>query len=425
MKKFTCFVFVFLLVIFQFSSFVYCADEVIANNELSTYSPVCLLMEAKTGKVLYEKNGYEQNYPASITKLMTAILTVENCSLDEVAKVSYNAVFSVPPDYTNAALQVDEEFTIEQLLNVFLIPSANDAGFVLAEHVAGSTESFVSMMNSKATEIGCLNTHFSNPSGIHADDHYSTAYDLALIGRYAMQYDVIRNIVCKTSYRLPATDKYTRDDRFFVTTNSMLRENFTKYYDTRVTGMKTGYTEHALDCIVATAKQDDLELIAVILKSGYTESGLRQKYLDCKTLFDYGFENYKLEKIALANNVCENIKIHGATSDTENLDLLYKDDISAFVSKDFNIENIQPVITLRENLDAPISANETIGKVEYKIDDISYSCDLIAKSNVEAFPLLEIAIKTGAIIILLFIVLELIRLMNPKKKRKSRKGKHI
>lgn len=422
MKKFKFFIFIFLfmfVVCFCFSAY---AENSVSNsnNNVTTLSPVALLMDAKTGKVLYEKNGYEQNFPASTTKLMTAILAVENCNLSDIVKVSYNAVFSVPYDYTNAALQVDEELTVEQLLNALLIPSANDAGFALAEHIAGSTESFASMMNSKATEIGCKNTHFTNPSGIHNDNHYSTAYDLALIGRYAMQYDTIMNIVCKTSYRLPVTNKYERDDRYFVTTNSMIRENFTSYYDSRVTGLKTGYTEHALDCIVASAKQNDLDLIVVILGAGYESNGLRQKYLDCHTLFDYGFKNYTMSQIVSKDDVCKTIKIDGATSETENLNLVYKDSISAFVPTSFDTTSVEPSITLRDNLTAPISAGEVIGKATYTIDDISYTTDLLAQSDVKPFPLLEICIKTGFIIILFFIVLELVRLIKPKKKRRRK-----
>ena len=348
---------------------------------------------------------------------MTAILTVENCNLDDVAKVSHTAVFSVPWDYTNAALQVDEELTIEDLLNVLLIPSANDAGFVLAEHIAGSTESFASMMNSKAQEIGCKNTHFTNPSGIHNDDHYSTAYDLALIGRYAMQYDVIKNIVCKTSYTLPATSKYPKDDRYFVTTNSMLRESFKNYYDERVTGLKTGYTEHALDCIVSTAKQDDLELIVVILNAGYTEAGLRQKYLDCKTLFDFGFENYEKKEIVKENNICNNIEVSGATKETKNLNLLYNTSIYAFVPKNFDVSKIDNNITLKDDIKAPISTGEKIGEIEYIIDEVSYKTDLIAETDVIKSPVMEIIIKTGIVFIIILIVLGLIRLMKPKKKK--------
>ena len=420
-KKFIFICFSFIILFNILSSFVFADVYLVDTSNISTLSPVCLLMEAKTGEILYEKNGYEVMYPASTTKLMTAILTIENCNLDDVAKVSHGAVFSVPWDYTNAALQVDEELSIEDLLNVLLIPSANDAGFVLAEHIAGSTESFASMMNSKAQEIGCKNTHFTNPSGIHNDDHYSTAYDLALIGRYAMQYEEIRNIVCKTNYRLPATAKYVNDDRYFVTTNSMLRESYKNYYDERVTGLKTGYTEHALDCIVATAEQDDMNLICVILNAGYTEAGLRQKYLDCRTLFDFGFENYEIKNVVSANDVYDNIKIDGATKETENLNLLYKDSISAFVPKTYDISYAEKNIVLKENIKAPINSGDVIGKIDYTINEHTYSTDLIAASNVEPFPWMEIFIKIGIAFALILILMIIIRLIKPKKKKYRRK----
>ena len=404
-----------------FSNFSYAENE-----DIETFSPVALLMDAKTGKVLYEKNGYEQNYPASTTKLMTAILTVENCDLSDIATVSYNAVMSVPYDYTNAALQVDEELTIEQLLNVLLIPSANDAGNVLAEHIAGSIESFATMMNTKALEIGCKNTHFTNPSGIHNDGHYSTAYDLALIGRYAMQYDTIKNIVTKTSYRLPATNKYETDNRYFVTTNSMLRESFKSYYYEYVTGLKTGYTEHALDCIVATAKKDDMELIVVILHAGYNPDGLRQKYLDCKTLFEYGFNNYTLKTIATKDTVCKTIEVNGATKETKNLDLLYKNDISIFLSNKDAQNSIEPTITLKDNLCAPITQGEIVGKAEYVADDITYSSDLVAASTVEAYSYIGLIFKILAILLILGILYCILGLTKPKKKKnKKRKIKYI
>ena len=137
-----------------------------ATEEVSTYSPTCLLMEASTGKVIYDKNGYEKAYPASTTKIMTAILTLEHCNLTDVATASYEAVYSVPVGYSNANIQVGEELTINQLLNVLLINSANEAANVLAEHIAGSVDSFATMMNAKAEEIGCLNTHFVNPNGV-------------------------------------------------------------------------------------------------------------------------------------------------------------------------------------------------------------------------------------------------------------------
>ena len=152
-------------------------------NDITTNSSSCLLMDAKTGKIIYAKNAYEKLYPASTTKLMTAILTLENCKLTDTAIVSHNAIYSIPVGYSHASLKEDEELTIEQLLNVLLIPSANDAAIVLAEHISGSVEEFSKLMNEKAKSLGCLNTNFVNPNGIQNKNHYSTAYDLALIGK--------------------------------------------------------------------------------------------------------------------------------------------------------------------------------------------------------------------------------------------------
>lgn len=161
-----------------------------------------------TGKILYEKDAHKKMYPASTTKIMTAILALENRSLTDTANVSYNAIFTVPVGYSNANLQLDETLTYEQLLHVLLIPSANDAANVIAEDIAGSVESFSSMMNTKAREIGCENTNFVNANGVHNENHYSTAYDLALIGKYAMENETFRKIVSTVRYTLPVTNKW-------------------------------------------------------------------------------------------------------------------------------------------------------------------------------------------------------------------------
>ena len=185
-------------------------------------SPSALLMDLKTGKILYEKNINEKMYPASLTKIMTAILVLENCDLNDVATVSDFAVSSVPFGYVTADLQVGEELKVEQLLNVLLVGSCNDAATVLAEHVAGSVENFSIMMNKKAKELGCNNTNFVNPNGLHSENHYSTAYDLSLISKYAMKNETFRKIVSKLSYKLPTTNKYTKKDRVFYNANSLL-----------------------------------------------------------------------------------------------------------------------------------------------------------------------------------------------------------
>ena len=179
------------------------------SNQIQTLSQACILIDSSTGKILYEKDSKKRKYPASTTKMMTAILAIEKCNLADIATVNETAISkkAVPDGYTNAKLVAGEKFTIEQLLNVLLIPSANDAANVLAEHISGSVEEFSKLMNEKAKEIGCLDTNFVNPSGIHNDNHYSTAYDLSLIAQYGMKNEIFRNIVCKTSCKLSTTDK--------------------------------------------------------------------------------------------------------------------------------------------------------------------------------------------------------------------------
>lgn len=415
--KLILFIFIFLLqfVIFTSPSF---ADA----GVLDIYSPSCILMDAKTGKILYEKNSKEVRFPASTTKIMTAILTVENCKLDDIATVSHNAIFSVPVSYSHASLKEGEELTIEQLLNVLLIPSANDAAFVLAEHISGSVEEFANLMNQKAKEIGCLNTHFVNPNGIHSKDHTSTAYDLALMGKYAMQNSTIREIVKKTSYTLPTTNKYDKTDRIFNTTNDLIVENNSNakdnYYYPYATGIKTGYTTDAGSCIIAGAKKDDVELVAVILGGESTESGLSERYLDCINLFNYGFDNYHI--LHKANSILKQISISGGTDDTKNVNLLIKDEISIFTSNASDLDNLEPEITLNKNLRAPIAANSVIGKITYTLDNETYSSDLIAETDVIASSFLPILLR----ILLIFITLYLLYLLlKPSKKDKNMRNK--
>lgn len=357
-----------------------------AGKEPELYSPSVILVDAKTGSVLYEKNAHEKLYPASTTKIMTAILTLEYCNLDDMATVSANAIKIVPKGYTHANLVEGEELRVEDLLNVLLIPSANDAANVLAEHVAGSIESFATMMNSKALELGCENTHFTNPSGIHDDNHYSTAYDLSLIGRYAMKNDTFRKIVCKTRYTLPITNKYTQENRTFNTTNDLLKVNHSSkasnYYYEYAYGIKTGYTDKANSCIVAGAKKDNVDVIVVILNGPNTSDGLNGRFLDCKTLFKYAFENYTSEELCLKNQVITNISVNKATKDTKKLNLIAEDSIYAVMKNEVNKEEVPKIIEMNQNVKAPIEKGQVIGKVTYKVNGVDYTSNLLAENDV-------------------------------------------
>lgn len=394
-------------------------NTTVNSNIPSTYSPACILMDQNSGKILYSKNANTKMYPASTTKIMTAILTLENCKLDEVATASHNAVYSIPYSYSVATIQEGEELTIEQLLNVLLIPSANDAAVVLAEHIAGSVEAFADMMNNKAVEIGCKNTHFVNPNGIHNEDHYSTAYDLALMGQYAMKFDVFRSIVSKTSYALPATAKYDKEDRLFNTTNDLIKKNYRSsprnYYYEYATGAKTGYTDAAKSCIVATATKDDVSLIAVVLHDSTTDEGLSQRALDCKALFEYGFNNYSEKTIVNKTDVAKQITVENATKETENLDLLYEDSLEGLIPNNVDISTYTPNIKLSDNISAPIFEGTKLGTATFDIDGFSYTCDLVASHTVYKSNYTKTLMELALLIIFLFIFAKFLHFVNNRK----------
>lgn len=320
--------------------------------------------------------------------------------------------------YSHANLQEGEELTIEELLNVLLIPSANDAAVVLAEHIAGSVEDFADLMNEKAKEIGCTNTNFVNPNGIHDSEHYSTAYDLALIGLYAMQFSDIMRIAAVTQYTLPATNEYSETDRIFNATNGLI-DSSSKYYYEYATGLKTGYTNKAGSCIVATAEKDGRELLSVILKS----NSVAERYEDCETLFEYGFENYSYETLCTAGSVVDTIEITNATEETKNLDVVIKDDISALVSSDTSLSTLTPTIEIETDLEAPIAENDVVGKISYTIDGEEYYSDLIAGSDVVYFGF-EVFIFRGLLIFLILLIIYLLLSHYSKNKPSRRRKKY-
>jgi len=394
--------------------------SIIFANDVSINAPSAILMEASTGKIVYEKNIYDRMYPASLTKVLTAIIVLENCKLEEVVTASYDAVMGVEYGYVTANLQVGEELTVDELLNVLLIASANDAARILAEYVAGSVEEFAILMNKKAQEIGCKDSNFVTPNGIHDDNHYSTAYDLALISQYAMKNNTFREIVKKTYYILPATNKYENDDRVFGTTNELLlvnnNERKDNYYYKYVTGIKTGFTTPAGYCLAASAEKNGLEYIVIVLDAGQTEDGMSARYIDAKTLFDYGYDNFLMKKVTQKGNSIQTIEVKNATKETKKLDVLIDDDVYAFVKKEEINSQIIPEIKIEENLKAPIEKEAIVGKVTYDINGIKYEKNLIAAEKVEKSNILIKFIILFIIILGIFLII-LIKNIKAKNKR--------
>ena len=358
---------------------------------------------------------------------MTAILTLEHCELTDTATVSHDAIYSVPIGYAHAYLKEGEILTIEQLLNVLLIPSANDAANVLAEHIAGSISSFTTMMNTKALELGCLNTNFVNANGIQAENHYSSAYDLAIMGRYAMQNETFRRIVSTTKYTLPATNKYLENNRFFENTNELIlpddRDSVDNYYYEYATGLKTGYTTVAKECIVASAKKDDKEFILVILGAERTENGLSGRFIDCKNLFNYAFENYTTHIINKENSVLKQVEVSNSGIFNKNLDVVVKDEIKLVVKKDTNISTITPNIEITSDLKAPISKNTVIGTITYNVDGNTYTSNLLAGSDIAESNGFSTFLTILSIILVLYFLYRLFKLDTKKRKRKRKSYK--
>ncbi len=416
---FICMLLIFSLII-SLNFNVY-AEEV---DKPDISSPSVLLMDLSSGKVLFEKNMNDKRYPASLTKIMTAILTIENCNLDEVATVSSNAVMSLSSGYVTANLQVGEELTVDQLLHVLMVGSSNDAAIVLAEHISGSVEEFSKLMNEKAAEIGCASTHFVNPNGTHDTDHYSTAYDLALIAKYAMQNQTFRQIVSTTSYQLPATDKYKNNDRLFTTTNSLLIVNNNNradnYYYKYATGIKTGFTTPAGNCLIASANKDGLELLTVVLGAGDTKSGLSARYIDTINLFEYGYDTYTLMEVVKAGGVVQTVNIDNATRDTKRLEAVVENDVSVLVKQSDKDSPVIPEVKLNEGLKAPIKKGDIIGTVKYTVEGIDYEENLIAKNDVKSSKVFINFIFIVIIIIFVFLYFRSNKKINKRVKNKKR-----
>lgn len=390
------------------------------ENDFQIYSSGSVLIDAKTGKILLQKDMNKKLYPASTTKILTAILAIENLNLDSKLTASRSAVMAIPSGYSNAGIKAGESLSVSDLLEMFLIHSANEVGYIFAEEISGNIDNFANLMNKKASELGCTNTHFTNPSGIHDVNHYSTAYDMALIAKYCMQNETFRNIVNKKSCKFSATDLYP-EERYFKNTNSLLDSSNRYYYEYAI-GIKTGFTTQAKNCLIAGAKKDGIELIAVMLGAEATENGQSGRYVDAKNLFDYGFENYKIMDFLKEGSQIKNIEIKNATKETKKLNLIAKSSLSATFQTNFDISTLVPTIEIFENINAPIAKDTVLGKVSYNIDGIVYESDLIAENDVIKSNLLEIIFQVIlAIIVLILIVVILSHKNNKNNKIKIKK----
>ena len=247
----------------------------------SVNAGAAICMDADTGAILYGKNINEKHYPASITKIMTALLVVENCSLDETVTFSESAVTGLEAGAVTAFTSAGDQLSVRDCLYALLFRSANEVANALAEHVAGSVSAFADMMNAKAKSLGCRNTHFVNPNGLNDSDHYTTAYDMALIARACMENETFLSIETVDSYTIGPTQK--RPNGLTVTLGHKMKRSGTAYSDSRVVAGKTGFTSSAGNTLVTMAEEGDRRLVAVVLQDRnpqhYTDTGANSRPL--------------------------------------------------------------------------------------------------------------------------------------------------
>ena len=271
-----------------FSFTVQAQDYWPGSVSLSSPTESAIVMDVDSGTILYSQNQDTTHFPASITKIMTALLAVENCKLDEVVTFSHDAVYKNEGNTSHIAREEGEQMTMEQCLYGMMLESANECAYAIGEHVAGgSISKFVDMMNAKAKELGCKNTHFSNPNGLPDDTHYTTAYDMALIAQAAYKNQEFAKICGTKSYTIPPTNKHV-DPTPLNNHHAML--NFyktSKYLYDYCVGGKTGYTTEANSTLVTYAKKDNMTLVCVVM-----DAASPAHYTDTRSLFDYCFDNF-------------------------------------------------------------------------------------------------------------------------------------
>jgi D-alanyl-D-alanine carboxypeptidase (penicillin-binding protein 5/6) len=411
------------------------------------YTPLCyaelpnitaksyVLMDLNSGQILCEKNSDNiKLYHASTTKIMTAIVALENCSLETMMTASQEAVYDIGKDGMNIGIMAGEEMNMEQLLNALLVVSANETANIIAENICGSREKFVELMNKKALELGANNTHFTNSSGVHHEDHYTTAKDLAIISRYAMSIPKFREIVDKREFTPDATNKHPTWPTLY-SSNKMLR-----FYENElfhVNGIKTGYTGPAGFNLVSSAEDNNgMELISVVL--GVSDSDPKDSIFKySQQLLEYGFLNFSTQTLIEKGKVIDNVNVNAGSGIIEKLKVIASESIDAVLPVNGHVESLIKKQHVDSQINAPVNQGDVLGFIEYEKDGVSLGrVDLVAAESIEKIiiedtfidKLKKLAdnntflkvVKTSITILVVFIVLRLTLKRISRKVRRKR-----
>ncbi len=324
-----------------------------------------ILIDANTGNILYEKNAEKKMYPASTTKIMTALVALEaveneEISLSQPLSLSKAAYDSLDIDGSSVGLKPGEKMSLEGLLEGLLIASGNDAAVAIAEGISGSEEAFVQRMNEKAKALGLLNTSFKNPHGLHNEEHFTTAKDMATLARAAMENETFQNIVECAHIYLPATDM--SDKRYFINTNNLVSlMRYPYYFYDKATGIKTGSTDAAGYCLVASAEDKGKSVISVV----FDAEDLSVSHNESKAILEHGLMDFTLRSLAKRDDIFGEVKVKQAADGTDHILLAAANGLDALFPDGADLEKVKIACEIPEKVYAPISSGQIIGKATF------------------------------------------------------------
>ena len=360
--------------------FVFAEEDVESDLELASNAKSAIMIEASTGKVMYEKNADEQLPMASMTKMMTMLLIMENI---ESGNLKWDEMV-VASEYASSMggsqifLEAGEEMSVSDLVKGIAIASGNDAAVAMAERIGGTESEFVRMMNKRAQDLSLVNTNFRNACGLDSDDHYSSARDMAIIAKALVKYDKILEY---TGTYEDYLRKDTDNSFWLVNTNKLVR-----YYQ-GVDGLKTGYTDKSGYCITTTAKRNNLRLITVVM--GEPSSAIRNS--ETTVMLDYGFNTYQVDTLINKNQVLGEKKV--LLGEQDSVKVVVKDDVNVLNSKVGNKRNVTYELEV-DNIEAPVKVGDVVGKVKVIEDGKNImEVDLTVLENVDKASILKVYMK--------------------------------
>ena len=350
-----------------------------------------MLVSLDTGDVLFQKNSTQRMYPASITKLLTAVVVIENSKDFENDVLTYTKTANnliLGTGSVVLGLQIGEQMTVKDALAATLISSCGDTAYALAEHIGGSKEGFAELMNKKADELGLKNSHFTDPVGLHDDNHYTTAQDICVFAKYAFSNEFIKTCLSSTSYTLKATN--VRGEKKIVSSNMLINPNTSVYYKPAVCG-KTGFTDQAGRCLVSIASNRGYNYMAIVLKTA-TPGGVRYEFIDSAEMFRWAFNNFEYKKVFYEKTPVTEAAVENSL-EADHVTVALENGFEALLPKEANESTLKIETRLSgESFKAPIEQGQKMGEADiYYAEQKIGTVNLVATTSVKASGFLTLA----------------------------------